>query len=418
MFRIDLVSPPFAGHLFPLLEMGSYLQQQGFEVRVLSTARASEAVRLSNLKQVVVLAEKDAAIAAVADPPYQVKHHPGYLLRQFEGNLALMKDLQKELKSIWQPYKPDLVIADFTLPLAGILAQTFKIPWWTSLPTPCALESRTGTPSYLGGWTPGKTPFHALRDLLGRKSIRGFKHFIAWRYLKALAELGITALYRPDGTEMAYSPTRILALGMPEFEFKREWPASLQFVGPLTASPPFEHIPPTLMPGKKHIFVSLGTHIPWAKTRALQFTRTLAQTLPECQFHFSYGKPGQLGFQQEANLSIYDYIPYNEYLHHYDVAIIHGGTGLTYSCMQVGLPMLVWPHDYDQFDHAARIVYHGLGLKTNGQLQLTIDRLQRLLGEDGFRRKGQIFKQYLERYDTRKLIEHEVQNFLENTRAE
>jgi UDP:flavonoid glycosyltransferase YjiC (YdhE family) len=25
-----------------------------------------------------------------------------------------------------------------------------------------------------------------------------------------------------------------------------------------------------------------------------------------------------------------------------------------------GLPALVWPHDYDQRDHAARLVYHGL----------------------------------------------------------
>ena len=290
---IDLVTPPFAGHLFPLLELGQFLQHHGFRVRILSTSKAKEAIELYHLEHCVLLENQDAAITAIADPPYRVKNNPLYLLKQFEGNLALMKDFRKELQRIWQHHKPDLVISDFTLPLAGILAQELGIPWWTSLATPCALESFSGTPSYLGGWMPGTTAFHHLRDAAGRKLIRSFKQFIAWRYKQVLSELGIPALYHSDGAEVAYSPERILALGIPDFEFTQDWPTSLRFVGPLTASPPFKHIPPSFETAKKHIFVSLGTHIPWAKEKAVQFTRGLAARLPEYHFHFSYGKADQ-----------------------------------------------------------------------------------------------------------------------------
>ena len=39
----------------------------------------------------------------------------------------------------------------------------------------------------------------------------------------------------------------------------------------------------------------------------------------------------------------------------------HGGAGITYAAILHGKPSLVVPHDYDQFDFAARIEHHGLG---------------------------------------------------------
>ena len=65
------------------------------------------------------------------------------------------------------------------------------------------------------------------------------------------------------------------------------------------------------------------------------------------------------------------------YLARYGAAIVHGGTGITYSCIQAGVPMLVWPHDFDQHDHAARIVDRGLGLRLRASS--VVDDLRRLL---------------------------------------
>ena len=366
--KIHLCAPPFAGHLFPLLEIGRFLQEEGFEhVTVLSTEGARASLELSNLNFVPLLQGHEEKISAIADPPYQVKNNPKYLLKQFEGNLSLMGILKAELESLWQKDKPDLVIGDSILPIAGLLAQEWDIPWWTTLATPCALETKRGVPSYLGGWSAKNDGLRRIQNAVGRILIRKFKQSVAWYYRKQLQALNISNLYRSNGEEVIYSPEKIFALGLKEFEFDRDWPASLEFIGSVTASPAFPHVVPNFEKDKRHVLVTLGTHLPWAKAKALAFIREVAETMPECVFHFSFGKAtGVLEKSSKQlnkqNIKIFEYLPYDIYLENYDVAIIHGGTGITYSCIKAAVPMLVWPHDYDQFDHQARIVKAGIGL--------------------------------------------------------
>jgi UDP:flavonoid glycosyltransferase YjiC (YdhE family) len=379
--KIDLVTPPFGGHLFPLLELGRFLKEHGVNhLRVLSTEVAKEATQLSGLEHVTLLPGKDKEIEAIANPPYRVKNNPRRLMQQLEANLALTKEMKGELEQLWLKDKPNVVLADFTLPIAGLLAENLGIHWWTSLPTPCALETKRGTPSYLGGW-PDAGLLAPLRNAIGRKVIRGFKNFVAWYYQPQLKELGISRLYRHNGDEIVYSPEKIFALGMLEFELGREWPQALTFIGSLTASPPYPHIPPQFENNKPHILVSLGTHLPWAKEPAAQFIQRLANHLPEFEFHFSFGNAGGQSVKRQNNVSFYTYIPYDLYMNHYSAAIIHGGTGVTYSCVKAGVPVLVWPHDYDQFDHAVRIIHHGIGLQLSDDVTTSATRLKRLLSD-------------------------------------
>lgn len=397
--KIHLAAPPFAGHLFPLLSLGQHLQRQGLaELKVLSTSNAQDAITLSGLQGVTLLAGKEAAIQAIADPPYQVKHNPFILMKQLQGNLALMTTMKAELRALWQQDRPDLVIADSVLAVGGVLASEMQIPWWTTIATPCAIETQTATPTYLGGWTPKDTPLFKLRDKAGRKVIRSFKQFVAWRFAKDLKALGVTKLYRSNGEEVIYSKQKILALGMKEFEFQRDWPASLEFIGPVTASAPLAHQKPTFSAGKKHVLVSLGTHLPWAKAKALSFVKQVAERLPHICFHFSLGKSEGGSARQEGNVVIFDYLPYDLYLHNYDAAIIHGGTGITYSCIKAGVPVLVWPHDYDQFDHAARIVKRGLGLRFQNNLSKAEHDLERLFTDAHIQAQLELFQAHAAQY--------------------
>jgi UDP:flavonoid glycosyltransferase YjiC (YdhE family) len=396
--KLDLVAPPFAGHLFPLLELGGFLKKHGVNrLRVLSTEGAKKATELSGLEHVTLLPGRDKDIEAIANPPYRVKNNPRRLLQQLEANLALTKIMKGELEQLWTKDKPDVVLADFTLPVAGLVARNLAIDWWTSLPTPCALETRYGTPSYLGGWSDDGllTP---LRNIIGRNMIRGFKNFVAWYYRKQLNELGISSLYRDNGDEIVYSPQKIFALGMREFELERDWPGALTFIGPLTVSPPYPHTPPYFENDKPHVFVSFGTHLPWAKETASQFIGRFANQLPKFEFHFSLGKAGGQAVKRQNNISFYDYILYHLYINHYSAAIVHGGTGVTYSCIKAGVPMLVWPHDYDQFDHAARIVHHRLGLRFSHNVKTSAQRLERLLTDKNIQTSVADFKARVQRY--------------------
>lgn len=398
--KIDFVAPPFGGHLYPLLELASALQRQGMtNIRILSTAEAQPAISLMGLIGVSLLSGQDVAISAIANPPYQVKSNPWRLLQQFSANLALMQSLKAQLRSIWQTSQPDLVIADFTLPIVGILAQEMDICWWTSTPTICAIETKTGTPTYLGGLTPGRGLLLQLRDFMGRQLIRRFKLGIGYWFRQELRSLNFPSVYLENGYERIYSPDKILGFGMREFEFDRDWPAALEFIGPLTTSPPFSHHAPVFQADIRHILVSLGTHIPWSKQQAAQVVQQIAAQMSDVHFHFSYGKLGEHTQQTLENTHFYDYLPYDLYIHHFDAAIIHGGTGVLYSCIKAGVPMLVWPHDYDQFDHAARIIQRGIGLPFKADLKKTIHSLYQLLSDEQISRQAMHFQHLANQYD-------------------
>lgn len=398
--RIDLVAPPYAGHLFPLLDLARGLAGRGFDrLRVLSTSDAADAVRWSGLPFVSLLPGREAEVNAVANTSGQVGNNPLGLLRQFRANVGLMRDLCDQLEREWVADRPDLVIADYTVPLAGLTAQRLGIRWWTATVSPCLIEGRTGTPACLGGWSPPRNTLDKLRDVVGRAAVRLFKRSFFALLRKELRAVGVCGVYHPDGSEVMYSPERVLAFGMTEFEFPRDWPAAVEFVGPLVASPPVPHTPPTFTPGKRCVLVTLGTHLPWARSRAAELVRRVAANMPDCVFHYALGDPGSTSLDVSGNVHTHGFIPYVGYLPRYAAAITHGGTGVTYACLQAGVPVLVWPHDYDQHDNAARIAHHGLGLHLRPSPERVTEDLRRLLTDPHLRARLLAFQALARRYD-------------------
>lgn len=412
--QIDFVAPPYAGHLFPLIQIATGLVARGYrEIRIISTIEAQSAVAAAGLEFVPILVGSSRRVFEISNTKQRVGSNPFRLLAQLRQNLSLLQQLQNELRHLWEHQRPDRVIADFTVPIAGLLARSMDIPWWTTIPTPCALETGDGVPSYLGGWKPWPGPLGALRDQLGRVLTRGFKRTIRWLFRRQLISLGVERIYRRDGSEFIYSPEKILALGVREFEFPRSWPAWMEFVGPTTGSPNVPHGPPTFSPDRRHVLVSLGTHLWWAKDQALRLLSDVARELPQYEFHFSLGKSiaaEQLpqvgcGLAPPANLQVYDYLPYDRYINNFDLALIHGGTGVMYQCLQAGLPVLSWPQDFDQFDHTARLEYHGLGLRCRPKVNRVVTDLLRLDREPAFRQRCQRFARIINQYSAIDRIE-------------
>ncbi len=267
------------------------------------------------------------------------------------------------------------------------------------MPSPCVVETPDGTPAYLGGWMPRSDAWGRLRDWIGRKTIRTFKRVSALAFSRQLKALSMQGLYRSDGSEVVYSPQKILAYGMQEFEFDRTWPACLQFIGPLVASPPMPAPQREWSEDRRTVLVTLGTHLTWAKSRAIELIEEVARLMPDTDFHFSRGMMGSTGVEIRGNLHLYDCIRYDAELSRYAAAIVHGGTGITYACITQGVPMLVWPHDYDQFDHAARIVYHQLGRRLPSSADQIACHLQSLWPDPSFKDGLQRFQSFSRNYD-------------------
>lgn len=383
--RIDLLAPPFAGHLHPILAIGRALQPIA-DLRVISTEGASSRIGLAGLDGVAVVPGADAALRAITDPPHPVGAHPLRLHAQFERSLALMEAFAAALDAQWSQRRPDLVIADFTLPVAGPVARRHRIPWWTSHPSPCVIEAPGGPPAYLGGWLPGVGAFGRARDAVAARAVRTFKRGVHRLHRRRLAALGFPSLYRDDGSEAAYSDECILGLGLRELEFARDWPQALRFVGPLLWSPPgIGPAPP--QDGGDHVLATLGTHLGFAKDGLAATLDALARARPSLRLHFSDGayRADAVARDRSTALHRHAWVDYPDWIPRMRAVLHHGGAGVMWECLRAGVPALVLPTDYDQFDHAARLQAAGVALRLRHPREIA-EALPRVLsGEAGLR---------------------------------
>ncbi|GKX61047.1 glycosyltransferase [Leminorella grimontii] len=367
--RIDLLAPPFSGHLHPVLAMGRALSAC-YQVRIISTCGARARIEAAGLECLTLKGDYDTPLLSVVNPKYAVKSHPVRLYRQFRAVVRLLAGFADELELTWRSEgKPDLAIADFTLPVVGEVCRRLDVLWWSSLPSPCVLEAPDGAPAYCGGLMPATGRGERLWHLIHRKKVRLFKRAAFWLFRDVIRQTGIARLYRPDGSEAAYSPTRILALGEEAFEFPRTWPASVTFIGPALYTPPTKGEAPPFIEGKRHVLVTLGTHLDWHKDAVAKAVISLARGLPDWEFHFTDGNPAGEQSLRQNNFSRVAWIDYDLWLPRYDAVIHHGGAGIMWHCLKKNVPALVYPVDYDQFDHAARLEYSGKGVWIRGGLK-------------------------------------------------
>lgn len=365
MTRVLLVAPPFSGHLNPLIAIAHDLRARG-----MSPHFATGPTRLPLLERLgfaadPILGHDPGAFDRIANSSERVASNPIKLARQLRANLELLVPATAQLTEIAERTRPDVILADFTAPPSGLVATRLGIPWITTMPTPFVLETRTGTPSYCGGWGPTRHVGHRVRNAAGRASTRALKLSLQAIFARRFRELG-TTVYRADGSEAAYSPELILGLGVQELEFERDWPDHFALIGPITASPePAGPLPEVFGGDRPRVLVSLGTHLLWAKSELPQRVCRLAARLPDVSFVISGGDPS--GPREVTRLAPHvlacAYLPYDAVMPRFDAVIHHGGAGVTYSALRAGKPSVVWPRDYDQFDFAARIVHAGVGVR-------------------------------------------------------
>lgn len=380
--HVMLVAPPFAGHLHPVLGVGVELARRGIPVRIVSTADARARIEASGLTADVLESADDATVTAIADPVERIGRHPVRLHRQFRTTLGVLGTIRDELDARFAAEPPAIVVADFTLPVAGVAAFRHGARWFTAMPSPAAIGSTDGPPAYCGGLMPPRGPAGRARDALARAGVRAFKRSVFAFNARPLRELGFTGAFRADGTEQAYSPDTILALGLAELELSRSWPSAVRFVGPVRYSPPGRpgawgaddavDTRPAAEPdaagprshsgGRPRVLVAFGTHLAAEKARLVDVLDRVAELLPGVRFDLSMGGTGldtASADAPSARVDVLDYVDYDR-LDRYDAVVHHGGTGVAQATLAAGRPAVVVPVDYDQPDVAARLVYHDL----------------------------------------------------------
>lgn len=125
--------------------------------------------------------------------------------------------------------------------------------------------------------------------------------------------------------------------------------------------------------GKKIIYISLGTLSMNDKKKAIHFFRELKEVCNKTDgtnyYIISISKnvfPADF-IPYSSNIFLFKRIPQLHLLSYCDLMITHGGMNSITECISKEVPMLVYPLDknWDQPGNAARVVFHGLGLKGN-----------------------------------------------------
>lgn len=136
--------------------------------------------------------------------------------------------------------------------------------------------------------------------------------------------------------------------------------------------------------GKKIVYVSLGTLSLNDKKRAVHFYKVLKKVCGKMDkttyFIISIGKnvfPVDF-VPYSRNIFLFKQVPQLHLLSYCDLMITHGGMNSITECILKEIPMLVYPlnKSWDQPGNAARVVFHGLGLKGN-MCWITPDSIQR-----------------------------------------
>lgn len=379
--RLLFVAPPFAGHLDRLVPLMQVAQGAGHEVRVLTGHARLSFLRSRGIDAAAPPGLQPGALEHVAEGFGRIHGRPLAGLAQLRANLSLVGPLIEDLCDEIGRWQADILVADSVALMAGPAASRMGIPWITMLASPLSLYAPGGTPAFCGGWSPPRGWPGRARDALGRIGHRLLRETV-FAMIRRMLPTELRRPFREDGTEVIYSPSAILGFGMEELEFPRVWPPAFEMIGPLAAAPALEPAL-DLPPARQRIFATLGTHLPWARGQWRAGLEAIARERPDWLIVASEGRMEGDVVPQDGppNLLVVPRLCYVRDLPRFDAVIHHGGTGIAYSAIVAGLPSLVVPQDFDQFDMAARISWHGLGL-TARSLSGAVGQLERMLSAD------------------------------------
>lgn len=408
--RICLVSPPYNGHLNPLLGLGRELLEMA-EVTVISTPIAMAATAAAGLQGRAILREGEKLVLEIASPGKSVKGNPILLFRQLRMNVSVQREMLEQLDSVFSELRPDLVIADFTLPVVGVAASRHGVPWWTTLPSPCVFEAPDGPPAYFGGLSPAGFPTGKAIHWALRKLTRIFKRLMFFVFRHTFRSVGLESIYRKDGSERVYSPDRILAIGVEELEFPRTYPPHFQFIGSMLYTPKVEAPVPEFRSGSRHVLVTMGSHLGHLKDELAGQIRRLADLYPSWMFHFTDGDSSASASVGEGNFRRYPFISYDLHLSGYDLVIHHGGSGILYHCLKHAIPAVVMPVDFDQFDNAARLQGAGVAVWAKSTADLP-EAFRQAVEDPSIRAKCREFADIITGYDPGEILRQAVKELL------
>ena len=370
------------GDVLPLVALGLELKKRGHPVTFLTNDHFAGLAQRAGLDFVALgtAAEYDA----VANHPDLWHPQKGW---KVIGATAVSDGLRKAYSVLREQIIPgNTVMVSSTLGFAvRLLQETHNIPTATVHLSPGVFHSAYQPPKMPGLPLPEWLPVSLKRMLwtfLNHMFIDPVVKPNLNRFRRELDLQPVSRIFH----QWLHSPDLVLCLFPEWFATPQpDWPFQTRLTGFLLFDNAYE---PTLANGVRK-FLEQGSP-PLAFTPGSankQGQQFFKEAIKACQLlgrrgilltHYSEQLPSSL----PSEVQHFPYVPLSQLLPHCAALIHHGGIGTCAQALQAGLPQLIQPLAFDQFDNAARV--HRLGVGTmiprrSFHAPLIAQRLQDLL---------------------------------------
>jgi MGT family glycosyltransferase len=379
------------GNMPPVLHLIRQLVARGHSIHVLGDPISEEE-----------FCRAGASFAPFRRAPHRVDRKPASdPLRDWEAKnpkeaLAIIRDrllfgpalgyAEDTLEQIHR-YRPDaLAIMDFTFG-AMMAAERANIPAAVVAPHILAYPVR-GRPPFGPGLLPARNVLERLRDrIITSLSLREFGKGLP-QFNAARQKLGLDPV--KEVFDQVERMNRILVLTSPALELPGgPLPENVRYTGPVLVDPPWTE--PWAGPwpaGDRDPLVLVGFSTTFQNQQAvLQRIIEALSSLPVRGLVTLGRSLDPKAFAASRNVIICPSAPHSQVLPFAAAMITHAGHGSVVRALSHGVPLVCVPMGRDQNDIAARVVYHGAGLRLSPVASVAhfADAVKRVLSNHAYR---------------------------------
>jgi MGT family glycosyltransferase len=414
--KILIASTPATGHLNPLLTIGRILIAEGHEVVGLSGSALRERIEGIGAEFRPLPAGADFDLRDFDTVAPELKNIPPGLewLRVAVERVFVdaIPAQHKGLQQVLRDFPADVIIGDdmFFGVLPMLLGPRLKRPPIVLCGTSILHWRREdGAPPFVG--LPPATSQAQLKEYaaISREYDKVINKPSARRLNRSLKDLGVGPLSMTLFDAVVELADAYMQLTVPSFEFPRDIPPSVHFIGALPIIPNQAPLPAwadELDGSRKVVLVTQGTLA--NHNFGLLIAPTLAALANEPDLLVVVTAGGRLidaiPGPIPGNARLASYLPFEWMLPKVDVFVTNGGYGSVNQAMSFGIPLVTAGLTEDKADVNARVAWSGVGidLATNEPTpQALREAIRTVLDKPNYRLRASLMADEFDGIDTR-----------------
>ena len=376
------------GNVPPQLTLARRLVARGHRVRMLAPAVLRDSIEAAGIafEPYRTIPEHDESVAErslVRD--FEARSKAAAIAASRDNLVAAMaRPVAADVLATLDRRPADVVAFDYLLCGALFAAEKSAVPAVMLIHTVFPFPA-PGMPPFGMGWTPMGGPQGRVREAIGRLIYRQvYERPLVPCFNGVRADLGL----EPLGTfaELLDRVDRALVLTSPAFDFPARLPANVEYVGPQldppAATPAWES-PWSPSDDRPLVVVGLST-THQAHDPLLERIVAALATLPARALVTTGG--ATLRSTPPDNVHVARFVPHSQVLPEAAAVVTHAGLGTVHAALAHGLPLVCLPIGRDQPDNAARVEWHGAGLRHSPTSSPDVIRagVERVLGDPTF----------------------------------